>query len=60
MNMEEMLTTAEAAQVLRMRSDSVIRKIKRGEISAVKVGKQWLIRKSQLEALVQPSAPQAS
>jgi excisionase family DNA binding protein len=60
MNMEELLTTAEAAQALRMRSDSIIRKIKRGEIPAVKVGKQWLIRKSALEALVQPSAPQAS
>jgi hypothetical protein len=30
MSMEELLTTAEAAQVLRMRSDSIIRKIKRG------------------------------
>jgi len=60
MDMEELLTTAEVAQVLRMRSDSIIRKIKRGEIAAVKVGKQWLIRRSALEALVQPSAPQAS
>jgi excisionase family DNA binding protein len=58
MGMEELLTTAEAARVLRIRSDSIVRKIKRGEIPAVKVGKQWLIRQSAIEALVQPSAPQ--
>ena len=53
-----LLTTAEAAQLLRMRPDSVGRKIKRGEIPAVKIGKQWLIRKETLDAMLQPSTPQ--
>ncbi len=60
MGTQEMFTTAEAAQILRMRPDSLSRKIKRGEIAAVKVGKQWLIRKETLDAMPQPSDPQGS
>jgi excisionase family DNA binding protein len=58
MGTQELLTTAEAAEILRMRPDSLSRKIKRGEIAAVKVGKQWLIRKDTLDTLLQPPAPQ--
>jgi excisionase family DNA binding protein len=54
----ELYTTAEAAEILRMKPDSVARKIKRGQLAAVKVGKQWLIRRDTLEAMLQPSAPQ--
>ena len=54
----ELCTTAEAAEILRMKPDSVARKIKRGQLAAVKVGKQWLIRKDTLDAMLQPSAPQ--
>jgi excisionase family DNA binding protein len=54
----ELYTTAEAAEILRMKPDSVARKIKRGQLAAVKVGKQWLIRKDTLNAMLQPSAPQ--
>jgi excisionase family DNA binding protein len=53
-----MLTTEQAAAVLHMRPDSVVRKIHRQEIPAVKVGKRWLIRRETLEAILQPSAPQ--
>jgi excisionase family DNA binding protein len=53
-----LLTTAEAAEILRMRPDSVARKIKRREIPAVKIGKQWLIRKDTLDAMLQPSESQ--
>jgi excisionase family DNA binding protein len=58
MRAPEMYTTAEAAELLRMKPDSVARKIKRGQLAAVKVGKQWLIRKETLDAMLQPSAPQ--
>lgn len=51
-------TTAEAAEILRMKPDSVARKIKRGQLAAVKVGKQWLIQKDTPDAMLQPSAPQ--
>jgi excisionase family DNA binding protein len=54
----ELYTTAETAEILRMKPDSVARKIKRGQLAAVKVGKQWLIRKDTLDAMLQPSAPQ--
>jgi excisionase family DNA binding protein len=54
----ELYTTAEAAEILRMKPDSVARKIKRGQLAAVKVGKQWLIRKDTPDAMLQPSAPQ--
>jgi excisionase family DNA binding protein len=55
---QELLTTAQVGQMLHMRPDSIVRKIKRGQIPAVKVGKQWLIRKDTLDAMLQPSAPQ--
>jgi excisionase family DNA binding protein len=51
-------TTAEAAERLRMKPDSVARNIKRGQLTAVKVGKQWLIAKETLDAMLQPSTPQ--
>ena len=54
----ELLTMREAARVLRMRPDSVIRKIKRGEMVGRKVGKQWLVRKADVEALVALPEPQ--
>jgi excisionase family DNA binding protein len=54
----ELYTTAEAAGILRMKPDSVARKIKRGQLAAVKVGKHWLIQKDTLDAMLQPSAPQ--
>ena len=54
----EHYTTAEAAEILRMKPDSIARKIKRGQLAAVKVGKQWLIRKEALDAMLQPSASQ--
>jgi excisionase family DNA binding protein len=58
MGTQELLTTAEAAKILRMRSDTLSRKIKRGEIPAVKIGKIWLINRETLDAMLRPSAPQ--
>ena len=58
MSEEALLTTAEVAKMLRMRQDSVSRKVQRGEIPGVKVGKRWLIRKETLDTLLQPSEPQ--
>ena len=43
-----------------MKQDSIARKINRGEIPAVKVGKRWLIRRDTLDAMVQVSAPQGT
>jgi excisionase family DNA binding protein len=53
----EHYTTAEAAERLRIKPDSVAKKIKRGELAAIKVGKLWLIPKETLDAMLQPSSP---
>jgi excisionase family DNA binding protein len=57
MGESDLLTAAQAGELLHMRTDSVTRKIRRHEIPAVKVGRQWLIRKETLEAILQPSIP---
>jgi len=54
----ETYTTAQAAELLHMRPDSITRKIRQGEIRAVKIGKQYLIPREALERLLEPQAPQ--
>jgi len=58
MGTQEMLTTEEAAAILRMRPDSLVRKIKRDEIPGVKIGKRWLISRETLDALLRPPTAQ--
>jgi excisionase family DNA binding protein len=58
MGTQELLTTEEAATILRMTREAVSRKVQKGEIPGVKIGKRWLIRKETLDALLQPSTPQ--
>jgi excisionase family DNA binding protein len=41
-----------------MKVDSVARKINRGQLAAIKVGKRWLIPRENVDALLQPSEPQ--
>ena len=54
----ELLTTSQVAELLHIRQDSVVRKIKLGEIQAVRAGRRYLVRRETLEALLQPSTPQ--
>jgi excisionase family DNA binding protein len=58
MRESEHYTTAEAANLLRIKPESVAKKIKRGQLPAVKAGKLWLIKKDIVDAMLQPSAPQ--
>jgi excisionase family DNA binding protein len=58
MGTQELLTTEEAATSLRMTREAVSRKVQKGEIPGVKVGKRWLIRKETLEALLELPTPQ--
>ena len=60
MGESNLLTAEQAGELLHMRADSVTRKIRRQEIPAVKVGRQWLIRRETLEAMLQPSVPQGT
>ena len=58
MRAPEHYTTAEAAERLRIKPSSVAKKIKRGQLTAVKIGKHWLIPKDTLDALFQPPEAQ--
>ena len=54
-------TTAEVATLLHIKPESVSKKIKRGQLAAIKAGKRWLIRKDLVDAmLLQPAAPQGT
>jgi excisionase family DNA binding protein len=53
MDTQELLTTEEAAAILRMTRDSLSRKVQKGDIPGVKVGKRWLIRKETLDKLLE-------
>ena len=53
MGTQELLTTEEAATILRMTREAVSRKVQKGEIPGVKIGKRWLIRKETLAALLE-------
>lgn len=58
MGESEHYTTAEVAELLRIKPESVSKQIKRGQLPAVRAGKRWLIRKDLVDAMLQPSAPQ--
>jgi excisionase family DNA binding protein len=50
--MGPLLTVAEVAQVLRVSNMTVYRLIKAGEMPALRVGKNYRIRESELEAFL--------
>jgi excisionase family DNA binding protein len=56
----EHYTTAEAAQRLHISKETLARKLSKGKLVGVKVGRQWLIKKETLDALLQPSTPQGT
>ena len=58
MGTQELLTTEEAATILRMTREAVSWKVQKGEIPRVKIGKRWLIRKETLDALLELPMPQ--
>jgi excisionase family DNA binding protein len=57
MSREDLMTAAQVAEVLHMRPDSVVRKIHRGEIPALKVGARWMVRRETLEAILSSAIP---
>ena len=54
----EHYTTAEVAAKLRIKPGSVSKMITRGQLTAIKAGKRWLIRREIVDAMLQPQAPQ--
>lgn len=53
----EFYTTSQAAQRLHMKPETLARKLSTGQLPGVKVGRQWLIRKEAVDALLEPPAP---
>jgi excisionase family DNA binding protein len=51
-------TTAQAAERLHMKPATLARKLSEGSLVGVKVGRQWLIRKDLVDAMLEPPAPQ--
>jgi excisionase family DNA binding protein len=61
MEREDYLTTAQAAELLHMKPATLARRLSEGtsRLVGVKVGKQWLIRRDSVVALLEPPrAPQ--
>ncbi len=48
MNYKDFLSTAEAAKILKVSRIAVFKKIKNGEIEAIKVGRNYIIPKEEL------------
>jgi len=47
--MQDVLTTTEAAQYLRLSTDTIKRLARSGQVAAAKVGRQWRWRKADLD-----------
>lgn len=47
-----MYTTKEVAAILRYKHETVRKKVQRGEIKAVKVGRHWLISKEEVDRIL--------
>jgi excisionase family DNA binding protein len=60
MEREEFYTTAQAAQRLHMQPATPARKLSEGKPAGVKIGRQWLIRRETVDAMLEPPAPQGT
>jgi excisionase family DNA binding protein len=54
-----MLTSKEAADLLRLSPQTIVDYVRRGKLPAVKVGRSWLLRREDVERLLEsPPAPE--
>ncbi len=59
MAIDTLYTLEEAATLLRLHPQTLRRWIRQGKLSAQRVGKQWRLRRQDLERAIQPTAPNA-
>jgi excisionase family DNA binding protein len=52
----EILTIVQAAEYLQFHPDKVYRLVRSGELPASKIGKEWRIRRTDIEALLDRTA----
>jgi excisionase family DNA binding protein len=57
MQEREMLTSREAAELLRMKPETLAMKANKGTIQGVKVGRSWLFRKETIDRLLAGTQP---
>jgi excisionase family DNA binding protein len=56
----ELLTPEEAAVYLRLNPQTAYRLLRGGQLPGVKIGRQWRIRKSALDAYLDGTVPEAA
>lgn len=59
MSSDTLYTLEEAATLLNLRPQTLRRWIRQGKIPAKRVGKQWRLRRQDLEQAIQPRTPNA-
>lgn len=50
---EQLFTTDEAAELLKVHPETVRNWIRRGELVAIKIGRQWRVKRADLERIAQ-------
>ena len=55
-----LLTTDEVLEFLRVKSCTVYRLIKSGDLPAIRIGRRWRVRRSDLEAWLDAKRPSAA
>lgn len=56
---EEALTPEQAAEALQVATETIRRLIRAGKLPAVKIGRQWRIARSAIDAVLRGEAPGA-
>jgi excisionase family DNA binding protein len=52
-----MLTSKEAADLLRLSPQTIVDYVRRGKLPAVKVGRSWLLRREDVERFLESPSP---
>lgn len=59
-NEDDVLEVQEVADQLRVNARTVLRLLEKGDLKAIKVGRQWRVRRSELERYLEGESPSAS
>lgn len=54
---DDVLTPEEAAEILRVHPETIMRRLRKGEIPAAKIGKQWRISRKTIDRMLRGEDP---